>query len=202
MNIAEKYIQGLKEAYSARQGEALWRDFEKTARGASRRDIQALRRLYPEIPDSLVELLEIFDGTYWREYPGGKVHFLFLGSDIEEFPYYLLSARQMIEKDGYFASWGDYIITREYDDVPVDRGVCDDLENMRWLHFADCMNNGGTSQLFIDFTPSAKGKKGQIVRYLHDPDEAKIIADSFDDYLQMLIDRDFDFINPEVIEEW
>lgn len=41
------------------------------------------------------------------------------------------------------------------------------------------MNNGGTSKLFIDLTPSETGKKGQIVRYLHDPDELKVIADSF-----------------------
>ncbi len=51
---------------------------------------------------------------------------------------------------------------------------------MCWLHFSDCMNNGGTSQLFIDFFTRARGqKKGQIVRYLHDPDELVVIAESF-----------------------
>ena len=66
-----------------------------------------------------------------------------------------------------------------------------------WLHFSDCMNNGGTSQLFIDFSPSAKGKSGQVVCYLHDPDELVIIADSFDAYLQMLMDGDYDFIKED-----
>jgi cell wall assembly regulator SMI1 len=55
------------------------------------------------------------------------------------------------------------------------------------------MNNGGTSSLFIDFNPSAFGKKGQIVRFLHDPDNYKVIANSFDDYLQMLIDGNYSF---------
>ena len=62
------------------------------------------------------------------------------------------------------------------------------------------MNNGGTSQLFIDFSPSEKGKKGQIVRFLHDPDEFSVIADSFEEYLKKLIDNDYDFINEDILE--
>ncbi len=56
------------------------------------------------------------------------------------------------------------------------------------------MNNGGTSSLFIDFTPSEKGTKGQVIRYLHDPDELEVISDSFDGFLEMLIDNQFKFI--------
>ncbi len=40
-----------------------------------------------------------------------------------------------------------------------------------------------------------------IVCYLHDPDELVIIADNFDEYLQMLMDRAYDFITEENIEE-
>lgn len=62
------------------------------------------------------------------------------------------------------------------------------------------MNNGGTSQLFIDFSPSEKGTKGQIVRFLHDPDEFSVIADSFEEYLQKLIDNEYDFIDEDILE--
>ena len=79
--------------------------------------------------------------------------------------------------------------------------ICDDLDKLNFLHFSDCCNNGGTSQLFIDFSPSASGKKGQVVRYLHDPDELVIVADSFDEYLQMLIDQDYLFINEDSMDE-
>ena len=61
------------------------------------------------------------------------------------------------------------------------------------------MNNGGTSQLFIDFTPSEQGKKGQIIRFLHDPDEFRVIAENFEEYLQKLIDNEYDFINEDII---
>lgn len=199
MGIAQRYFAGLKEAYYEIGGKKQWDAFEKVVHGASKEDIEKLRELYPDIPDSLVELLELVDGTYWREYAGEKVGFYFLGSDMEEYPYYLLSARQMADAKGYFRRWGDYLITREFDDIPVDEGVCDDLDKLCFLHFSDCMNNGGTSQLFIDFSPSAKGKKGQVLRYLHDPDELVIVADSFDAYLQMLMDNAYDFVTEDNI---
>lgn len=194
VNIAQKYIQGLKKSYYENGREKEWNNFEKVMYGANKDEIEKLRVLYPDIPNSLLQLLEIVDGTYRGKYADNKVSLLFLGSDIEEYPYYLLSTQQMIETKDDFQEWGDYLINREFDDIPVDVGICDNLDKLYWLHFSDCMNNGGTSQLFIDFSPSAKGKKGQILRYLHDPDELVIIANSFDTYLQMLMNRDYDFI--------
>ncbi len=201
MNIAQKYIEGLKMAYYENGGKKQWDNFEKIMHGSSKEDLEKLQVLYPDVPDSLLQLLSIVDGTYWRKYAGEKVTLLFLGSDMEEYPYYLLSAQQIMDTKDNFQKWGDYLITREYDDIPVDEGVCDDLNKLCWLHFSDCMNNGGTSQLFIDFSPSAKGKKGQVLRYLHDPDELVIVADSFDEYLQMLMDNGYDFITEDNIEE-
>lgn len=201
MNIAQKYVDGLKKAYLENGGENQWNNFEKVMHGASKEDIEKLRVYYPDIPNSLLQLLEIVDGTYWRKYAEEKVTLFFLGSDIEEYPYYLLSAQQMMDTKDDFGEWGDYLISREYDDIPVDEGISDDPDKLCWLHFSDCMNNGGTSQLFIDFSPSSKGKKGQVLRYLHDPDELVIIADSFDAYLQMLMDEEYDFITEDLIGE-
>lgn len=202
MNIAEKYVDGLKKAYYEVGGKEQWDDFENVMHGASKEDMEKLQALYPDIPESLLQLLELVDGTYWREYGGEKVAFYFLGSDVEEYPYYLLSAQQMIKNKDKFPSWGDYLIDRDFDDVPVDERIIDDVDSLCWLHFSDCMNNGGTSQLFIDFSPSEKGKKGQIVRFLHDPDELIVIADSFDAYLQMLMENEYEFITDETVEEW
>lgn len=197
MNIAQKYMDGLKGAYYENGKEKQWNDFEKVMHGASKEDIEKLRNLYPDIPDSLLQLLEIVDGTYWRKYAEKEVPLLFLGSDMEEYPYYLLSVQQMMNPEEDFQTWGDYLINREFDDIPVDAGICDNFDELCWLHFSDCVNNGGTSQLYIDFSPSAKGKKGQVLRYLHDPDELVIIADNFDEYLQMLINRGYDFITKD-----
>ncbi len=201
MNIAKKYVDGLKKAYYEIGGKQQWDRFETVMHGAGKDDIEKLRGLYPDIPDSLLQLLEIVDGTYWRKYGEEKIRLLFLGSDMEGSPYYLLSAQQMIDTKDNFRMWGDYLIDREDDDIPVDEGICDDFSKLCLLHFSDCRNNGGTSRLFIDFSPSAKGKKGQVLRYLHDPDEFVIIADSFDEYLQMLMDNEYDFMTEEILEE-
>lgn len=202
MNIAQKYVDGLKKAYYENGGQKQWNNFEKVMHGASKEDLENLRVLYPDIPDSLLQLLEIIDGTYWRKYGEEEVALFFLGSDMHEYPYYLLSAQQMMDQEEDFREWGDYLINREYGDIPVDEGICDDFDKLCWLHFSDCMNNGGTSQLFIDFSPSKKGKKGQVVRYLHDPDELVIVANSFDEYLQMLMEEEYDFITEDNIGEW
>ena len=199
--LARAYFDGLKEAYLREGGQELWDHFSSVAQGASQEDIDRLLELYPDAPESLIELLRLVDGTYHRVYGQERVLFYTLGSDVEEYPYYLLSARQMVETRHKAKEFYDYFVTREYDDIPVDEGVCDDLDKLHWLHFSDCCNNGGTSQLFIDFSPSAKGKKGQVLRFLHDPDEMVIAADSFDEYLQMLMDNEYDFINEDTVEE-
>ena len=192
MNIAEKYIKELKKAYYENDGKEYWDNFEKIEEGATEENIKKLKEEFPETPDSLIELLKIVDGTYHREYQGQRIAFYLLGSDVMGYPYYLLSSSQILEnkKDGY-CLFGGYI-DGEYEDVEVD-------EKIKWLHFSDCMNNGGTSKLFIDFSPSGKGKKGQIVRYLHDPDEIEVIADSFDEYLEKLMEYGLDFINEDTI---
>ncbi len=199
--LARAYFDGLKAAYYRYDGQEMWDRFASVVHGADQRDLDRLTALYPDIPESLIELLKLVDGTYYREYPADKVVFYFLGSDYEGYPYYLLSARQMVETRHQAKEFFDYFVTREYDDIPVDEGVCDDLDKLDWLHFSDCRNNGGTSQLFIDFSPSVKGKKGQVLRFLHDPDEMVVVADSFDEYLQMLIDQDYPFIDEDSVEE-
>ncbi|SHE65362.1 SMI1/KNR4 family protein [Pedobacter caeni] len=200
MNIAEKYIPGLKTAYFDNNAGEVWGHFEKIKYGATKEDIQKLKDVYPDVPDALIGLLEYVDGTYWRAYAGEEIAFYFLGSDLDEYPYYLLSSKEILENQNQaFEYYSDHI-EREYDEVEIDEKITNKADTLKWLHFSDCMNNGGTSQLFIDFSPSEKGKKGQVVRYLHDPDEFIVIADTFDDYLEKLIDKGFDFINEDRLD--
>lgn len=202
-NLALNYLKGLKEAYVEAGGEEAWKNIESVAEGASDNDIQTLKKAYPEVPDSLITLLKQIDGTYFRKYENNQVLAYFLGSDVDEgeYPYYLLSAQQIVENKDKIKEWYGDFVNREYDaeDVEVDERIINDAEQMNWLHFSDCMNNGGTSQLFIDFSPSEKGVKGQIVRFLHDPDGLMVIANSFDDYLQTIMDSDYPFVNEDNI---
>ena len=209
MSIAQQYIEGLKNAY-IRAGDLSaeeWIHFENVKYGISAEDEIKLLEMYPEIPASLVELLEFADGTYWRKYGDEEIAFYFLGSDVDEggYPYYLYSAQQLIEDNDMdygdnFADlfyWYEEEVAQGETDLFVDQRIRSDGSRCEWLCFSDCMNNGGTSSLFIDYTPSESGKKGQIIRFLHDPDRLDVIADSFDDYLKMVMDKNFAFIQPE-----
>ena len=214
--LVERYICGLRNAYIERGGKSKWEEFENVVEGASEDNIYKIKELYPMVPDSLIELLSYVDGTYHRKYKGHSTSLYFLGSRLEEYPYYLLSSEQIIENVDLAYDYYSEFVDREFDpeDVFVDDKIINDSDKMKWLHyglyiddrilndptnlkwlcFSDCMNNGGSSQLFIDFLPSESGKAGQVVMYLHDPDKLEVIADSFDEYLEMLIRGELNFV--------
>ena len=195
------YIQKLKEAYEKRGFINKWNHLFNIAHGISEEDKRLLMGEYPEFPKSLMEILETIDGTYWRQYGDEKVTFYFFGSDVEDgrYPYYLFSEEDIMENKDMASDFADlfYLYHEEYDEDYgpfIDDRIQTDINKLKWQAFSDCMNNGGTSSLFIDFTPSEKGTKGQVIRYLHDPDELEVISDSFDGFLEMLIDNQFKFI--------
>ncbi|WP_049398829.1 SMI1/KNR4 family protein [Stenotrophomonas maltophilia] len=191
MNLVDRFLSGLIPRLPAEDApQWAW------VQGASAEDLQRLRAQWPQVPDSLVELLSRVDGTHFREYPGGEVCVLMLGSDVGDYPYYLRSVAQIFEEQD---EWDDSIrsIYEDWlDDEPeiLGDGIDADLPMDRRLCFSQCANNGGTSKLYLDFNPAPGGTVGQVVRYLHDPDSYVVIAPSFDAYLQQLIDRDYAFI--------
>ena len=195
----KKYIEGLEKAYADINEREQWEEFVGVKQGASDEDLARLKALFPEAPQSLLELLGYADGTYHRMYGDTMISLYFLGSALEEYPYFLLSSEEMTEDKALAQEWYSDYIDRKFDptDIPIDDRVIDNSAKMKWLHFADCMNNGGTSQLFIDFSPSESGKSGQVVMFVHDPDSIEVIADSFDEYLEGLISGGFDFILAE-----
>ena len=199
-DIVKRYIEGLEQAYDNNGGSEQWEEFLNVKEGASSEQIQKIKELFPEVPDSLVELLQYADGTYHRMYGNTNICLYFLGSNLEEYPYYLLSSEQMIENETLAQSWyGDYV-DRDFDpeEIPIDDRIIDDASKMKWLHFSDCMNNGGTSQLFLDFSPSESGVSGQVVMFVHDSDRLEVIANSFDEYLENMIKWEYDFIQEDL----
>lgn len=192
MNLVDRFLSGLIPRLPEDDApQWAWTE------GASEADLQRLRAQWPQVPDSLVELLSRVDGTHFRDYPKGEVCVLMLGSDLGDYPYYLRSIGQIFEDQ---QQWDDSIrsIYEEWlDEEPeiLGAGIDADLPMSRRLCFSHCMNNGGTSMLYLDFDPAPGGSVGQVVRYLHDPDSYAVIAPSFDAYLQQLIDRDYSFLD-------
>ncbi|AUC77618.1 SMI1/KNR4 family protein [Olleya sp. Bg11-27] len=198
--IADKYISGLKRAYYNAKGKDIWDHFENIKHGVFKEDLDKLKAACPNIPNALINLLQYVDGTYWRTYGDEDIAFTLLGSDLSKRRYYLLSSQQILEnQDDAPYNYQDYL-DGEYDGVDIDEKILKNAKDLNWLHFSDCTNNGGTSQLYIDYSPSEKGTIGQVVRFLHDPNEFEVIANSFDAYLQMLIDYEFHFIREDNLD--
>lgn len=129
-SLVHEYFNGLKKAYIVNDASEEQECFEKVIHGASESDLAELKKIYPEVSDALIELLKIVDGTYWREYQGKEITFFVLGSDVTEYPYYLLSAKQMIEtQNEVYDFYADYV-NRKFDlkDMPIDNKIIDDAE--------------------------------------------------------------------------
>lgn len=190
MSLVNDYLAGLQQVLPAEELDQL-----KLAQGATQADLQRLLARYPLCPASLLELLGRLDGTHFRRYPDGIVTVLMLGSDVFEYPYYLSSVEQILEEADTHPRSIAQIYAGYLDDEPelVGAGVDLHLPMDKRLCFSHCMNNGGSSKLYIDFDPAPGGTPGQIVRYLHDPDSFEVIATSFDAYLQGLMDDGYSF---------
>lgn len=154
-------------------------------------DIDKLLNAYPKVPESLILLIKAIGKKCFND---SEENCLTLGSDIHGYPYYLLPIDEILgdalTADSLSDIYADYITEIDVSDkidihTPLNHYLC----------FAHCMNNGGTSQLYIDFTPSQTGTVGQIIRFLHDPDNYEVLSDSFDDYLQKLMELDYNFIS-------
>ena len=72
-----------------------------------------------------------------------------------------MSVQQILE-----SSQEDEDVYILYDnDEAVDPKInSEGLHGGTYIHFSNCMNNGGSSRLYIDFNPSDEGVCGQIVR--------------------------------------
>lgn len=163
------------------------------ANGATDAQIESLLEIFPQSPQSFIELLQDVNGTYHCKHGQENISVLVLGSDLGDYPYYLKAVEQILadaqnQRETIFERYQDFL---EY--VDIDKRINMHVPLNERLCFADCMNNGGTSSLYLDFSPAEGGKMGQVVRYVHDPDSFEVIASSFDEYLQQLVEGDYEF---------
>lgn len=196
MTPAETYLAALRQALNDEGNAAL-----AHAGGASQSQLDMLRAVYPQAPATLVDLLRRLNGTYHQTYGDTRIGVMVLGSDVDRYPYYLLSVEQIVDEAtrgfggkciadiydlGEFAP-GELFDPRIDATVPMGRRLC----------FSHCMNNGGSSRLHIDFDPAPGGQPGQVIRYLHDPDSYAVLADGFDAYLAQLAADGFAFLEDQ-----
>lgn len=196
MQIVDQYLAGLRHALPPAPRQRLM-----GAVGASAAQLHSLLQAFPDCPASLLALLSQINGTHWDDDDDGATAVLVLGADaaMGSYPYFLRSVEQILEDRQLYPD----SIVEIYGDPPgdesvvVDSGIDAHASGADRLCFAHCMNNGGTSMLYLDFAPGTGGVAGQVIRFLHDPDEYRVIAAGFDDYLQLQIQQEYVFVDPD-----
>ena len=197
MDIVDHYLAGLRLALPPTPLARL-----AGASGASAAQLQRLLQAFPGCPASLLSLLGQLNGTHWDDDADGNgTAVLVLGADpaMGRYPYFLRSVEQILEDrqlypDSIVEIYGELAGDGS---VTLDSKIDAQASGSERLCFAHCMNNGGTSMLSLDFAPGSGGVAGQVIRFVHDPDEYRVIAASFDDYLQWQINQEYAFVDPD-----
>ena len=149
--------------------------------GAEEDDITQVLEAYPNAPVDVIELLRLRDGTPF-ELPILGWH----NGDFWE-GYSLNSCRDIIgnkSRESIIDFYGIDYSESEGDEI-FDPRIDVTIPMFRRLFFAA---DTTFYQLYVDVDPAPGGTVGQVIRFAGDGDEWLVIAPSFADYLQQVID--------------
>ena len=156
----------------------------KKLKGANIDEIEAL-----EI-DFDLKLQEDFKDYYrtknGSEYPFSLLYTTFKNSYI---PFTIMSIEDIKNTKKCFCE-RDELLENHYEKEKIeklDNRIKPYLFNKKWFPFAQVV--GGSLYLMLDFDPTEKGKTGQIIFYIHDPDFIYYITESFTELLKDTINN-------------
>ena len=157
----------------------------KKIKGAAEEEIQAFEKEFDiSLPEEVKELYKYKNGTAYpfsllqTTYNDGVEASLFLLSldEIRHEKYHFFNENKLMANDDFFSS----------EDIDkLDERIKPFISNERWIPFAQMPNYD--IYLLLDFDPTEKGKPGQIIIYVHDPDFVYWVCDSIQELLQNTI---------------
>ncbi|MBF1057434.1 MAG: SMI1/KNR4 family protein [Peptostreptococcus sp.] len=186
IEIIEKYICDNFEDWDLDDpiAEEYYDDYQGIA-GASDEEIRAFEENFNiTLPHDIKDLYS---------YKNGSKFFSILPSLVgqREMAFSLMSL-QAIErskeyfqnKDSLLSDFPDYYTSEDIESMKDSR-IKPYLFNKSWFPFAEYCD---TCYLMLDFNPGQDGKEGQIICYIHDPDEIVYVAEGITDLLDRIID--------------
>jgi len=104
----------------------------------------------------------------------------------------LMSLEQVEKSKGYFQNkdalltdFPDYF-TKEDIERMKDERIKPYLFNKKWFPFAEYCDS---CYLMLDFDPGKEGKEGQIICYIHDPDEVVYVTGSLTELVENIMEE-------------
>ena len=160
-------------------------DYEETC-GATDEDIKNFEEKFGiSLPEDVKEL--------YRYKNGSKFFALFpciIGE--RDMAFNLMSLEQVEKSKGYFQNkdalltdYPDYF-TKEDIERMKDERIKPYLFNKKWFPFAEYCDS---CFLMLDFDPGKEGKEGQIICYIHDPDEVVYVTGSLTELVENIMEE-------------
>lgn len=160
-------------------------DYEEIC-GATDEDIKNFEEKFGiSLPEDVKEL--------YRYKNGSKFFALFpciIGE--RDMAFNLMSLEQVEKSKGYFQNkdalltdFPDYF-TKEDIEKMKDERIKPYLFNKKWFPFAEYCDS---CYLMLDFDPRVEGKEGQIICYIHDPDEVIYAAESLTELVENIMEE-------------
>ena len=154
--------------------------------GASEEELQAFEELFG------IRLPSDFKALY--SYKNGSKYFSILPCVIDqrELPFSLMSLQKMESCKKYFQNrdalltdFPDYFSSQDLENMRDSR-IKPYLFNKKWIPFAQYCDS---CYLMLDFDPDREGQEGQIICYIHDPDEIIYVAESLTELIEGIVDE-------------
>ena len=183
MNILDTYIEGIKNSYVKVNKPNIWNNFVSNRSKITEENIELLNN--KNVPKLLIDLYKFTNGT-------DDISFVILGSDIEGLGYFLENINELLTPNRFSNDFFIHIHNKNKDFI--DKKIIPLNANNYWLHFANSEDNGRTSELYVDLSPSRYGVIGQIIRFNLETGEFKVISSSFEEYLKLLIEKNYNYI--------
>ena len=160
-------------------------DYEEIC-GATDEEIKSFEEKFGiSLPEDVKEL--------YRYKNGSKFFALFpciIGE--RDMAFNLMSLEQVEKSKGYFQNkdalltdFPDYF-TKEDIDKMKDERIKPYLFNKKWFPFAEYCDS---CYLMLDFDPGKEGKEGQIICYIHDPDEVVYVTGSLTELVENIMEE-------------
>jgi len=153
--------------------------------GAPEEEIQEFeKRLGISLPDELKEVYRYKNGSKFLAVLPCVI-------DQREMAFSLMSLQEIEAGKRYFQNrdallteFPDYFSSEEVEEMRDSR-VKPYLFNKKWLPFAEYCDS---CYLMLDFDPDQEGQEGQIICYIHDPDEIIYVAKSFTELIEGIME--------------
>ena len=153
--------------------------------GASEEEIQEFeKKIGISLPDELKEVYRYKNGSKFLAVLPCVI-------DQREMPFSLMSLQEIEDGKRYFQNrdsllteFPDYFSSQDVEEMRDSR-VKPYLFNKKWLPFAEYCDS---CYLMLDFDPDQEGQEGQIICYIHDPDEIIYVAKSFTELIEGIME--------------